>query len=101
MKALAIAALLAAAPADDPWFGADKVKHFLMSAFVHSVAYSGARSVGLERGAAQVAAGGAAMAVGVWKEVRDRRDGGRFSTRDLAWDAAGSLAAAALLNGTR
>jgi hypothetical protein len=36
----------------------------------------------------------------VAKEVHDRRAGGRFSVRDLAWDAAGIAAASAMLSHT-
>lgn len=98
-----VALLIAAGPATspDPWWGADKLKHFLVSAFVQSVVFSGARAAGVNRDVAQVGAGSVTMAVGVWKEVRDRRVTGRFSARDLGWDAAGALAAAALLNGAR
>lgn len=93
--------LLVSAPPGDPWVGADKVKHFLMSAFVQSVVYSGARAAGLDSAPAQASAGAATLAIGVWKERRDAAQGKPFSVRDLSWDAAGMLAAAALLNGAR
>lgn len=86
--------------ADGPLPGSDKVKHFFMSAFVHSVAFSVARSAQMERSGAQLAAGVVTMSVGVVKELHDRRSGRPFSLGDLAWDAAGALAAAAILNGT-
>ncbi|MEX2179086.1 MAG: hypothetical protein WD801_10280 [Gemmatimonadaceae bacterium] len=101
IKLFLVAVLLAAPPAKDRWFGADKVKHFFMSAFVHSAAFSLARAAKVDRPMAQAAGGVSALGVGVWKEWSDRRAGGRFSRADLAWDAAGALAAAALLNGTR
>lgn len=96
---LALALALQAPP--DPWFGADKVKHFLMSAFVHSVTFSVARGAGVDRRGAQVAGVAAVATIGAWKEVHDRRNGRVFSLRDLAWDGAGGVAAAALLNGAR
>lgn len=100
IAALALVAALNATP-PNPWVGADKIKHFLMSAFVQSVAYSAARAAKLDRGVAQGVGGASVAAVSVWKEMRDRRAGGAFSAADLAWNAAGGLSAAALLNGTR
>lgn len=103
IKALALMAMLhaPAAPAAPPGFGADKVKHFLMSAFVQSTAFSVARAAGVARPNAQFIGGVSTTAVGVWKEVHDRRRKRPFSVADLVWDGAGGLAAAALLNGTR
>jgi uncharacterized protein YfiM (DUF2279 family) len=88
-------------PAADRWFATDKVKHFLMSAMIQSTAYSLARSAEVSRSNAQVAAGVASVVFGVAKEVKDRRQARVFSVKDLVWDGAGALAAAALLNGTR
>jgi uncharacterized protein YfiM (DUF2279 family) len=85
----------------DHWFGPDKVKHFFMSAMIQSSAYALARSADASRSNAQVAASVISTAVGVAKEVRDRRHATSFSVRDLVWDGAGALTAAALLNGTR
>jgi len=84
-----------------PLPSADKVKHFFMSAFIHSTVYSAARAAGMDKAPAQIAAGATTMTIGVLKEVYDRRATGVFSRQDLAWDALGSLTAAALLNGTR
>ena len=86
----------AAAPADR-WLGRDKVKHFLTSAFVQSVAYASLQAAGAERGAALAGASVATMGAGGAKEVADRRRGGPFSVRDLTWDAAGAGAATLLL----
>lgn len=96
---LALAATVAVQ--DRPIPGADKVKHFFMSAFVHSVSFAVARAVGADRSNAQLVAGISSMSVGLLKEVRDARVGTGFSVPDLVFDAAGALAAAALLNGTR
>lgn len=100
---LALVAVLHApsAPPRASWFGADKVKHFFVSAFVQSAAFAAARWSGADRATSHAAAGIATVTVGVMKEMRDRRAGGRFSVPDLAWGAAGGAAAAALLNHTR
>ena len=85
----------------DHWVAADKVKHFFMSALIQSTAYSVGRSVGAGRSNAQVAASVTSLTFGVAKEVRDRRRSRPFSLKDIVWDGAGALTAAALLNGTR
>ena len=90
-----------AAPPRDSWFGADKVKHFLMSALVHSTMFSIARSAGMQRNGAQVAGVLSAATVGFLKEVHDRRVGKPFSVPDLFWDGVGMASAAALLNRSR
>ena len=95
------ALILVLSPPGGPWFGADKVKHFLMSALVHSAAHSVVRSAGMGRPGAQAAGMTAAMTVGFWKELHDRRSGKPFSVADLLWDAAGAASAAALLNRSR
>jgi uncharacterized protein YfiM (DUF2279 family) len=102
-RASATAILLAAliAPPRGPWFGADKLKHFLMSAFVHSAAHSVARSAGVRRPGAQAAGAASAVTIGIWKELRDRRAGRSFSVADLMWDGVGAASAAALLNHSR
>jgi uncharacterized protein YfiM (DUF2279 family) len=84
-----------------PWFGADKVKHFLMSAFVQSATFAVARSTGMNRGTSQIVAGVASGSVGIWKELYDRKAGKPFSVSDLVWDAAGATSAGALLNRSR
>jgi uncharacterized protein YfiM (DUF2279 family) len=99
MVALALAATVALQAG--PFPGTDKVKHFFMSAFVQSVSFSVARAAGMDRASAQAAACASTMSIGILKELNDRRVGRSFSASDLAWDAAGALAAAAILNGTR
>lgn len=81
----------------DGWVGADKVKHFLTSAFVQSATYATLQAAGAERGPALVGASVVTLSAGVGKEWLDRRRGGPFSGRDLVWDAAGAAAATALL----
>lgn len=99
IAALALAVVVAVP--ETPFPGSDKVKHFFTSAFVQSVAFSAARAAGMDRPDAQMIAGISTMSIGVLKEWNDRRVGKAFSAGDLAWDAAGALAAAAILNGTR
>ena len=96
---LALAAVVAA-DTGDSWMGRDKIRHFFMSAFVHSVAFSATRMVA-DRSTSRWVAGGAVVAAGVLKERSDRRAGGPFSRKDLVWNAAGGLASAALMNGAR
>ena len=84
-------------PPGDGWFGRDKVKHFLMSAFAQSATFATLQAAGAERGAALAGASAATATLGVAKELADRRRGGPFSVRDLTWDAAGAGAASLLL----
>ena len=98
--ALSAAALLALPPKDG-WFGADKVKHFFMSALVQSATFSAARAVGASHASAQIIGGATTGIVGLGREFHDRRQGRIFSVRDLAWDAAGGVAAASLLKRTK
>ena len=85
---------------DDGWFSPAKVKHFLTSAFVQSLAYGSLRGLGAGHGTAIVGATITTAAVGVGKEVYDARTGGDPSVRDLAWDAAGAGAVSLLLSHT-
>ena len=86
-----------AAPAD-PWFGADKLKHFFSTAFVQSVSYGALRGVGAGHAAALGGATATSAAVAVGKEIYDGRTGGDVSAKDLVWDAAGAAAMSALLS---
>ena len=92
-----------AAPADPPrdaWFGPDKVKHFFLSAFIQSVAYSALRAGRVEHGTALAGASITAAGFGVGKELHDWRARREFSARDLLWDAAGAASAAAVMTHT-
>lgn len=95
------AAILIALPPRDAWFGTDKVKHFFVSAFLQSAGYSVARAAGASNSRAQLMAGAVTGAIGIGREVHDRRVGKIFSVRDLAWDAAGGATAAIALRRTR
>jgi uncharacterized protein YfiM (DUF2279 family) len=90
-----------APPHRDSWFGVDKLKHFFMSAFVESVTYSALQAARMNHNAALGGAIGITMAVGVGRELHDRRiPGNLFSVRDLTWDALGTTAGAVLLSHT-
>lgn len=83
------------------WFGADKVKHFFLSAFAQSVVYASARAAGVERRDALRTSIAAAAVAGIGREVYDARVKARFSVSDLVFDAGGIAAATAMLRGTR
>ncbi|MBX6330779.1 MAG: hypothetical protein IRY91_02915 [Gemmatimonadaceae bacterium] len=106
MRALMLALSLSLHPAGDHaagdrWFGADKIKHFFLSAFVESVSYAALRTARVGRDPALVAASAVTLAAGIGKEVHDRQAGEPFSVRDLSWDLAGGAAAAAILEQAR
>lgn len=98
---IALAAALVFPMPSGSWLGADKIKHFLMSAFVQSAAFSITRAAGGDRATSHVAGALTSATAGVWKEMHDRRVGKPFSVPDLLWDAAGAASMAALLNRTR
>ncbi len=98
---LAPARASAQAPADR-WFGADKVKHFMLTALVQSIAYSVTQvTTKAPRSSLLLSASVASAAAGIGKEMYDRRAYGHFSVRDLAWDAAGAGTASIMLARTR
>lgn len=106
ISAVALALALAApsqgpterpAPRRDPWFGADKLKHFFVAAFTQSVAYSALQASGVKHDQALAGAWAVTATASIAKELSDRRTTGLFSVRDLVWDAAGAGAATALL----
>ncbi|HSH44285.1 MAG TPA: hypothetical protein VK966_00380 [Longimicrobiales bacterium] len=72
----------------DAWLGEDKARHMGMSFAATLFLYGAGRAALDHEAALPVAAAGSALA-GVGKEVADARRGGRFSLRDLAWDAVG------------
>ena len=90
----------AAPPAPDVWFAEDKLQHFTASLAATTVGYGGARTL-LEPDPAILAAGAAALGLGIAKELVDVRSGGPFSLKDLAWDAAGVALGLTLANGIR
>jgi uncharacterized protein YfiM (DUF2279 family) len=87
--------------ASDHWFGADKIKHFFLSAFIESVTYSALRASNVRHDPALIAASSLTLGVGVGKEIYDHQSYGHFSVKDLTWDVAGNAAAATVLAHTR
>lgn len=85
----------------DPWLGPDKVQHFALSAFITSISYAALTTVRASHRSAVAGAVTGALAVGVGKELFDKRSYGRFSLRDLAWDAVGIVTATAILGNAR
>ena len=95
---LVFAQAAVAAPHQDAWFGVDKIKHFFISAFIESVTYSALQAAKVKHRPALGSAIGVTMAVGVGRELHDRRvPGNLFSIRDLTWDAIGTTAGAVML----
>ncbi len=84
--------------AADKWWGADKMKHFFMSAFIQSMAYSSARAAGASHDGAFVSATAATVGFGVGREIYDGRVKKAFSYKDLVWDGAGLAAGIVLVN---
>ena len=93
--------VLALAGPPDRWFGVDKLKHFVVSALAQSVAYSALQYAGVGHRTAVGGSLAAGAALGVGRELHDRRATGRFSGRDLVWDGAGLVAATALVRHAR
>ena len=86
----------------DGWFGLDKLKHFFISAFIESVSYSALQAARVRHRPALGGAIGITLAVGVAREIHDKRTPGNiFSLRDLTWDAAGAAASSVMLSNTR
>ena len=73
------------------------MKHFFVAGFSESVGFGVARTLGAGRDGALASGVAVGVAVSIGKELFDRRAGGPFSVRDLAWDAAGLLAHGAIL----
>lgn len=90
-----------AAVARESWFGSDKIKHFFLSAFVESLAFSTLQAAGVNRRTALGGGIAVSAAVGLGREIHDKRTPGKwFSYRDLTWDGLGIGAAAILLRHT-
>jgi uncharacterized protein YfiM (DUF2279 family) len=88
-------------PGGDRWLSPDKAKHFFLAAFVQSVTYSSLRTAGLTGDASLAGASAVSVSASIGKEVRDRRQGGVISAKDLVWDAAGIAAASVVLRRAR
>ncbi|MEP6904462.1 MAG: hypothetical protein ABI875_00185 [Gemmatimonadales bacterium] len=77
------------------------MKHFFMSAFIESMAFSGLQAAGAGRNSAFAGAVGATAAFGIGREIHDRKTKGLFSLGDLTWDAAGATSAWLVLRKTQ
>ncbi|MBX3133793.1 MAG: hypothetical protein KF697_11345 [Pseudolabrys sp.] len=88
-------------PREDPWFGKDKLYHFVGSAAIQAGGHALGRSAGLSYRDAAWTAAGLTLSVGVAKELYDRADGRFFSWRDLAADVAGGGSAAVVVRQLR
>jgi len=87
-----------APPHQDAWFGIDKIKHFFMSAFIESLTYSALQAARVNHRPALSGAIGVTLAIGVGREIHDKRTPGNiFSVRDLTWDVIGATAGAVML----
>lgn len=87
------------APADR-WFATDKWMHFAASAVIQSVGYGLAREHNSHAASLRIGAATSAT-FGLGREVYDGRVKGRFSGKDLVWDALGTAAAVAALHAVR
>lgn len=85
----------------DGWFGADKMKHFFMSAFIQSLTYSSVRAAGASHDGAYLSATAATVGFGVGREIYDGKVKRAFSYKDLVWDGAGLAAGMVLVNNAR
>lgn len=100
-ESLLMASLLCVPEPPLSWFGEDKIKHFVASFVVSSLAASSARAAGLRRSDSLLLGAGVGVSVGLAKELDDVRRGGGFSGYDLVWDLAGVGAAIAVLDAAR
>lgn len=77
---------------NDPWLGRDKASHLALSLSLVGFGYHLARcEADMRRDPARAASFGASLALGITKEMCDRRrPRGRFSYKDLLFDLAGA-----------
>lgn len=88
-------------PRHDPWFGKDKLYHFVGSAVIQAGGHAVGRSAGLSYRDAAWTAAGLTLTAGVSKELYDRAQGRFFSWRDLAADVAGGTSGAVVVRQSR
>lgn len=86
-----VAAMSAAEPEPAPpaWPGEDRFRHVAMSWAVTSFTFAAARAAQSDNDTALAIALPVSAAVGIGKELVDRRDGGAFSAGDLVADVVG------------
>ncbi len=75
----------------DAWFGRDKALHFVRAGIIQCAVYAQLRALGASPNGAQLGASVATSGASLAEEFRDAQRGGRFSWRDLTWDAAGGV----------
>lgn len=83
----------AAAGQTDTFLGPDKVKHFMMSAFIEAIGFNALQAANVDRGASLGAATAVTLGIGIARELHDGRTKGLFSLGDLTWDTLGTAAA--------
>ena len=80
-------------PAQDPWFGKDKFKHFGVSAVLAGASTAAGESQDLSNRETCEMAFGITLAVGFGKEAYDAsRKDNFWSWKDIVWDVLGGLA---------
>lgn len=83
----------------DPWFGADKARHFTASFLLTGAVSRGLRVHGRESRSRSLAAGvGFTVSLGGLKEMLDRTGRGHASWKDMAANALGAGCGALLLS---
>jgi putative lipoprotein len=82
---------------DDPWFGHDKLLHFIASSVIQSGTHTALRVTGSDYARASRGAALATLTAGVGKELWDLHQGRDFSFRDLTWDGIGGVTAAVVV----
>ena len=82
----------------DSFTGPDKVKHFMMSAFIEAIGFSALQSIDVNRSASISTATAVTLGIGFTRELHDRRATGLFSVGDLTWDTIGTAAALLLIS---
>ena len=86
--------------AGDPWWGADKAKHFVVCGLAGAAAASSAQHADRADGPAFLIGIGVSAGLGVGKETYDARiKGTYFSGKDLVWDLLGGAVGGGLAIG--
>jgi putative lipoprotein len=85
-----------AASSGDAWVSPDKAKHFGVTLGLAGLGYGGGALLFETPRARLLSGAGLAMGVGLGKELYDLGRGGRFSGKDLVWDALGTATGLAL-----
>jgi hypothetical protein len=72
-----------------------------MSGFIEAVGFSALQSIDIDRSVSVGAATAVTLAIGLAREVHDKRTKGLFSIGDLTWDTLGTGAALLLISHTQ